>query len=99
MSNLHMRREKFPWFPTINYDVCKSDLQCLNFCPYDVYEWDKDTGRPVVAHPYDCAPGCNSCALSCKAHAISLPSKKEFRATLRRLRAEARNAHPSSRIP
>jgi NAD-dependent dihydropyrimidine dehydrogenase PreA subunit len=90
MAPRNTPREKLSWFPTINYDVCISDLTCLNFCSYDVFEWDEDTGRPIVAHPYRCVPGCQSCAETCRAKAISLPSKEEFRARLRRLRGEAR---------
>ena len=93
-----MLREKLPWFPTINYDACLMDLTCLSFCPYDVFEWEVATGRPIVAHPYRCVPGCFSCAQTCKAHAISLPGKRQLRATLRRLRAEARIERPSERI-
>jgi NAD-dependent dihydropyrimidine dehydrogenase PreA subunit len=81
---------KLLWFPTIDYALCVSDLGCLLFCPYDVFDWDKETGRPVVAHPYNCVPGCDMCAEDCALGAVTLPSKREFRAALRRLRAEAR---------
>jgi len=89
MSDSGIPRDKFPWFPTIDYDACASDLECLNSCPYGVYEWDAATGKPVVAHPASCFPGCNSCVQTCKNHAISFPSRKEFRAMLRRLREKA----------
>lgn len=92
MSYPGIPREKLPWFPTINYDVCTSDLVCLNFCPHEVYEWDADTGQPIVAHPNNCVPGCDSCAQLCKAQAITFPSKEEFRKALRRLRDEVRKA-------
>jgi hypothetical protein len=36
-------REMFPWFPKIDVDACRADLQCLNFCPYDVFEWFQAT--------------------------------------------------------
>jgi NAD-dependent dihydropyrimidine dehydrogenase PreA subunit len=82
------RRERFPWFPIINGDVCLSDLECLNFCPAAVFDWDPATGKPVVARPLDCIPGCRSCAEKCKAKGISLPGKKEVAAALKRIRAE-----------
>jgi NAD-dependent dihydropyrimidine dehydrogenase PreA subunit len=82
------RRERFPWFPTINGDVCLSDLECLNFCPAAVFDWDPATRKPVVARPFDCIPGCRSCAEKCKAKGISLPGKKEVAAALKRIRAE-----------
>ncbi len=88
MSVFCRRRERFPWFPTIDYDACLSDLECLNFCPADVFGWDPASGRPVVAHPFDCIPGCLSCAENCKTKSISLPGKKKVLAELKRIRAE-----------
>ncbi|MGB7593017.1 MAG: hypothetical protein WBO19_17420 [Terriglobia bacterium] len=88
MSIRRSRRERFPWFPTINGDACLADLECLNFCPAAVFDWDPATGKPVVARPLDCIPGCRSCAEKCKAKGISLPGKKEVAAALKRIRAE-----------
>jgi NAD-dependent dihydropyrimidine dehydrogenase PreA subunit len=90
LSNL---REKFPWFPTIDVDGCRADLQCLNFCPHDVFEWDAKTGRPIVAHPLRCLPGCEICVQGCDTGAISLPTKREFQETLKRLRDAENKPH------
>lgn len=79
----------FPWFPTIDYEACASDLDCLNFCANEVFEWDRETGRPVVAHPTRCLPGCGICLEICRQGAIRFPSKEEFRRALDRLRAES----------
>ncbi len=54
-------RASIPWFPSIDYDACLKDLKCVNFCPHEVFEWDVDTGRPVVAHALRCLPGCTIC--------------------------------------
>jgi NAD-dependent dihydropyrimidine dehydrogenase PreA subunit len=83
-----MLREKFPWFPSIEYSTCLADLECLNFCPHEVFEWDPTTGRPMVAHPYRCLPGCDLCLQNCRTGSISLPSRQQWQATLRRLRKE-----------
>ena len=88
-------RKKFPWFPTIDHDLCRADLQCLNFCPYDVFEWDPKTGRPVVAHLLRCLPGCEICLDGCETGALSLPTKREFHLHLEKLR---RVEHRSSRL-
>ncbi len=82
------QRKRFPWFPTIKCEDCLLDLECLNFCPADVFDWDHATGRPVVARPFDCIPGCRNCAENCKRNNISLPGKKEVAAALKRIRAE-----------
>jgi NAD-dependent dihydropyrimidine dehydrogenase PreA subunit len=92
MLRIGPAREKLRWFPTINYDLCISDLGCLIFCPYDVFDWEEETGRPIVARPYNCVPGCDMCARDCATGAVTLPSKKQMRAIIRKLRAELRQA-------
>ena len=88
MSRLRSPRERFPWFPTLNRRGCLRDLECLNFCPADVFDWDPATGEPIVARPFDCIPGCRSCAENCKRNRILLPGKKEVKAALKRIRSE-----------
>jgi NAD-dependent dihydropyrimidine dehydrogenase PreA subunit len=88
VSPIRSRRERFPWFPTIHREECLLDLECLNFCPAGVFDWDPATGNPVVVRPLDCIPGCRTCAENCKARCISLPSKKQVAAALKRIRAE-----------
>jgi NAD-dependent dihydropyrimidine dehydrogenase PreA subunit len=80
-------RGKLTWFPTINYELCIADLGCLNFCPSEVFHWERDTGRPVVAHPHNCILGCDICRQGCKTGAISLPKRNQWREALLRLRS------------
>jgi NAD-dependent dihydropyrimidine dehydrogenase PreA subunit len=82
------QRKRFPWFPTLKGEDCLLDLECLNFCPAGVFDWDPATGKPVVARPFDCIPGCRSCVENCKGKNISLPGKKQVAAALKRIRAE-----------
>jgi NAD-dependent dihydropyrimidine dehydrogenase PreA subunit len=86
MPLLSFLRERFPWFPTIDSAACRADLQCLNFCPHDVFEWDAKTGRPFVAHPFSCLPGCDICLEDCDTGAISLPTKHQVQDALKKLR-------------
>jgi len=95
MEVLRYLREKFPWFPTINYEACIKDLKCLNFCPHDVFEWDSKTGRPFLAHPLRCLPGCEICLEGCDTGAISLPTKREIQVTLKKLRGTGNKPHTS----
>jgi NAD-dependent dihydropyrimidine dehydrogenase PreA subunit len=90
MSSASIPREKIPWFPTINYDACTADQECLNFCKNGVFSWEEETARVVVSQPYGCVVGCDSCAQICPVGAITFPDKDGLRATLRRLREEAR---------
>jgi len=82
------QRKRLPWFPTLKGEDCLLDLECLNFCPAGVFDWDPATGKPVVARPFDCIPGCRACAENCKGRNISLPGKKEVATALRQIRAE-----------
>lgn len=88
MGHHGMTRDKFPWFPKIDYELCLKDLDCLNFCQHEVFEWDPVGRKPIVAHPYGCLPGCSSCADHCKMNAITLPTGEEIRCALRRLRRQ-----------
>jgi NAD-dependent dihydropyrimidine dehydrogenase PreA subunit len=98
MPLLNYLREQFPWFPTIDPAACRADLQCLNFCPYDVFEWDAKTGLPVVAHPFRCLPGCEICMEGCTTKALSLPTKREVQVALKKLRGTANKSYPSPRF-
>ena len=97
MSLISGRRERFPWFPTIDTDVCLSDLECLNYCPSEVFDWNPVNSKPVVARPFDCIPGCRSCAENCKAQGISLPDKEEVVAALERIREEDQSLYSTTR--
>lgn len=88
MSYPGIAREKLPWYPRIDYRHCLQDLDCMNFCPHGVFEWDPESRRPIVAHPFNCVPGCTSCAEECRVKAITLPTGEQIRAALRRLRRQ-----------
>ena len=99
MLLLNHLREQFPWFPTIDPDACRKNLECLNFCPNDVFEWDPQTGRPIVAHPLHCSPGCDICLESCDTGALSLPSKEEFHLALKKYRQPDKRASNLRLLP
>lgn len=81
-------REKIPWFPTVNDELCLGDQECYLFCKNSVFAWDDEKKRPIIQNPYNCVVGCQACINVCPVEAISFPSKEELRETLRRLRAE-----------
>jgi len=92
MSSTTIPREKIPWYPTINSELCISDQECLNFCRNEVFSLDQESGRVVVSNPYNCVIGCDSCAQICPVQAITFPDKEELREALRRLRQGAQVA-------
>jgi len=90
MGSPLLPREKIPWFPSINYDLCKGVKECLAFCPSNVFAWDEPRARTIVASPYSCTVGCSNCVRICPNHAIAFPDMEELAATLKRLRSEMR---------
>jgi NAD-dependent dihydropyrimidine dehydrogenase PreA subunit len=89
MSSVKIPREKIPWFPTIDPDLCIGEGDCINFCKNEVLAFDEDGFKAIVVNPYNCVVGCDACSQICPQEAIKFPDKEEFRATLRRLRTEA----------
>lgn len=85
---LRVPRERIPWYPTVNTDVCIGDRACFDFCRNAVFEWDDANARPIVKNPFSCVLGCDACAQLCTSGAITFPTDEELRSTLQRLRNE-----------
>jgi NAD-dependent dihydropyrimidine dehydrogenase PreA subunit len=81
---LGIPRKEIRWHPTINHDLCTGCGICVDFCHEHVYE--KQGDKAVVARPYDCLVGCESCRPRCPVGAISFPSRQELKQMLRELR-------------
>jgi NAD-dependent dihydropyrimidine dehydrogenase PreA subunit len=73
-AKLKVPREKIPWYPTINYDACIHDRECIEFCKNDVFDWDEVLGVPIVARPNNCVVGCDACAKICPVGGDQLPA-------------------------
>jgi len=60
------------WYPIIDYDKCTGCLECVKFCPHDVFI--ENDGRPRVARPENCVDFCRGCQKGvCDFDAISFP--------------------------
>jgi NAD-dependent dihydropyrimidine dehydrogenase PreA subunit len=69
-------REKVEWYPKVDSQKCLKCGICMN-CGRKVFDWT-DEG-PVVARPYDCIVGCNTCANLCMGNAITFQSIEKIR--------------------
>jgi NAD-dependent dihydropyrimidine dehydrogenase PreA subunit len=69
-------RENVKWFPTIDASKCVKCGMCMN-CGKNVYDWTERGA--IVARPYSCVPGCQSCANLCLGEAISFPKVEYIR--------------------
>ncbi|RZN50549.1 ferredoxin family protein [archaeon] len=47
------------WYPIIDMVRCTKCLECVNFCPHDVFTVEND--RPIVEHPENCVEFCRGC--------------------------------------
>jgi NAD-dependent dihydropyrimidine dehydrogenase PreA subunit len=88
MANVAIPRDKIPWFPTIDPDLCIGDQDCVDFCKNNVLAYNENTFKVIVANPYNCVLGCDACATICPQEAIHFPSQADLRNTLRKLRSE-----------
>ncbi len=61
-----------PWFPVVDYDLCKNCKQCMNFCLFGVYGLSEE-GRVEVQNPAGCKTNCPACARMCPSNAIIFP--------------------------
>jgi adenylylsulfate reductase subunit B len=53
----------------IDNERCTGCQTCYDLCPQDVYTWDEEQERPVVAYPEECW-GCGVCWAECPERAI-----------------------------
>lgn len=58
------------WYPVIDREKCIECGACVNHCPHDVYDKEKDP-TPVVGLPENCVQGCHGCGNICPVGAIT----------------------------
>lgn len=81
-------REKIDWSPRIDYDKCNDCMECVKFCPHNVYEISEDK-KLIVTNPANCVVFCRACAKACGPDAIDFPNKNETTAHIKAIRKEA----------
>ncbi|HOL21654.1 MAG TPA: 4Fe-4S binding protein [bacterium] len=72
-------REEIEWAPIIDENKCVGCGMCFTTCGRDVFDYDKDKKKAIVARPLQCMVGCTSCEVWCVFDAISFPDKKRVR--------------------
>jgi len=68
-----VERHLVEWYPTVDAQKCDGCGMCLLTCGNDVYRWDSQASRPVVANPGKCVIGCTTCGKLCEKEAIAFP--------------------------
>jgi NAD-dependent dihydropyrimidine dehydrogenase PreA subunit len=55
----------------VDEEKCTGCRHCYEVCPLDVYSWDEDEGKPVVAYEDECQM-CFICQEECPAEAVKI---------------------------
>ena len=62
---------KITYGPKIDYRFCNGCGQCYEDCPMDVFGWDEEEKRPIIAYPAECRICC-ICEVDCPEMAIDV---------------------------
>lgn len=82
-------REKIDWAPTIDYNKCDYCMECVKFCPHQVFEVrENEEKRLIVKNPYNCVVFCRACSKTCGPDALSFPNKNETTKKIKEIRKE-----------
>ncbi|SKA81176.1 NAD-dependent dihydropyrimidine dehydrogenase, PreA subunit [Caloramator quimbayensis] len=82
-------REKIDWSPRIDYTKCNYCMECVKFCPHDVYEIrEGEEKKLIVKNPNNCVVFCRACGKTCGVDALSFPNKNETTKMIKELRKE-----------
>jgi NAD-dependent dihydropyrimidine dehydrogenase PreA subunit len=71
-----INRNKIKWNPKIDEKKCAGCGMCVTSCGRNVFDFDKEKNKSVVARPNNCMVGCTSCETWCIFNAISFPDKQ-----------------------
>lgn len=82
-------REKIDWSPEIDYDKCNYCMECVKFCPHNVYEVKENEDKKLIVKNRDnCVVFCRACGKTCGVDAISFPNKNEVTKEIKEIRKE-----------
>lgn len=85
-------REKIDWSPRIEYPKCNYCMECVKFCPHNVFEVIEDEDiKFIVKHPENCVVFCRACSKTCGLDAITFPNKAETTKIIKKIRMEMEN--------
>ncbi|MGC6177442.1 4Fe-4S dicluster domain-containing protein [Lacrimispora sp. 38-1] len=82
-------REKIDWSPRIDFSKCNYCMECVEFCPHNVFEVHEGKDQKfVVKNPDNCVVFCRACGKTCGLDAIDFPNKNETTARIKEIRKE-----------
>lgn len=82
-------RDKIDWSPRIDFDKCDYCMECVKFCPHEVFEVNEEAERKLaVKNPHNCVVFCRACSNACGPDAIEFPNKSETTKHIKQVRKE-----------
>ncbi|MCL2337193.1 MAG: 4Fe-4S binding protein [Firmicutes bacterium] len=82
-------RDKIAWYPLIDYDKCNYCMECVKFCPHNVFEVDENAARKLnVANQNNCVVFCRACSKTCGLDALTFQDKNETIKHIKEIRKE-----------
>jgi NAD-dependent dihydropyrimidine dehydrogenase PreA subunit len=83
-------RKKIDWCPRIDFEKCDYCMECVKFCPHNVFEVNNQAEpKLLVKNPYNCVVFCRTCSKACGPDALIFPDKKETTAHIKKIRKES----------
>lgn len=77
-------REEIDWAPMIDPEQCTGCGMCVTSCGRNVFDYDWDHKKAVVARPLQCMVGCTSCKVWCVYDAIRFPDSDRIRTLIKK---------------
>lgn len=77
-------RETINWNPKVDENKCVGCGMCVTTCGRNVYDFDKEKNKAIVARPLNCMVGCTSCEVWCVFNAITFPDKQYVKDLIKR---------------
>ncbi len=82
-------RDKIDWSPRIDYNKCDYCMECVDFCPHNVFEVrENEEKKLIVKNPNNCVVFCRACGKTCGPDALSFPNKSETTKAIKVIRKE-----------
>jgi CDP-4-dehydro-6-deoxyglucose reductase, E3 len=76
-------RQEIDWHPSIDEDRCTGCGMCITSCGREVFDYDVQNKKSIVANPFQCMVGWTSCRTWCIFDAISFPDPQYVKDLIR----------------
>ncbi len=84
-----VERSLIDWKPVIDYMKCDYCMECVKFCPHQVFEVrENEEIKLIIKNPHNCVVFCRACSKLCGPDALSFPDKNMITQRIKEIRKE-----------